>query len=212
MPQNHHLPNKVGTLQLSRRFTVRRHETHMRSIMKKHIRKNHIAKIHNDKDDFEPKYVETLESASKLPVPLIHLVVHTLYFVCTVVYIHICKLYNRAFRYSSFSRKKWRNPPRISHEVSSKGSRRMFDCDKVKGVLLPIPFWAFLHCRFSLGPLSARPWKCQVKIYNVRMLKTELARYPLNFVKIKHPFNLISWLMTSGHTTIYTTVYNSITV
>ena len=46
--------------------------------MKKHIRQNHIAKIHKDKDDLEPKYVETLESASKLPVPLIHLVVHTI--------------------------------------------------------------------------------------------------------------------------------------
>ena len=41
--------------------------------MKKQIRKNHIVKIHNDKDHLVPKYLETLESASKLPVPLINM-------------------------------------------------------------------------------------------------------------------------------------------
>ena len=68
------------------------------------------------------------------------------------------------------------NPPRISLGVSLKGSKRTFDFNKVYGCLEPHPSWPLLHCRFSLGPHMAGLRVGRVKIYNIKQVKTEVAR------------------------------------
>ena len=77
---------------------------------------------------------------------------------------------------SLFKENQKQNPPSISLGVSLEGSKRMFDFDKVLGCLWPLLFWPFLHWRFSLSLLSTWPWGGRVKIYNVKVVKLEVAR------------------------------------
>ena len=57
-----------------------------------------------------------------------------------------------------------------------KDSKGFLISTKFRGASSQFSFWAVLHSRFSLSPLSARPYEGRVKIYNVKQVKTEMVR------------------------------------
>ena len=72
-------------------------------------------------------------------------------------------------------------------------SKRIFDFDKFEGVHKPFPFWPFCIVNFhSALNFQVSVWKSEgwVNIYNVKMVKTELACdvHPLKLAKLKNPF------------------------